>query len=201
MKIKICGLKSQQDIEYVNVLKPDYVGFILAPSKRRISPEKCKELVQQLNKDIIKVGVFVNASAKEINSVMEYANLDVAQIHGEESPEECVKIKKHVWKGFRIKDDKSLEQLNNYKVDGWLLDAYSKDKHGGTGERFTWDLIKNITLPDMVILAGGININNMGEAMKLPGIKCIDVSSGVEINGNKDYKKMKQLIERVRQYE
>lgn len=201
MEIKICGMKSKKDIDYANALNPEYVGFILAPSKRQINIELCKELSAQVKEGITKVGVFVNSSRDEVNEIMGYCSLDIAQLHGEESAGYCREINNRVWKVFRVKDKESLIKIEDYKVEGYLFDTFSKEHQGGTGESFSWDIIDGINCPGKIILAGGINSGNIKNISKYNHIQCIDVSSGVEIDGHKDYFKMKDIIERVRGFE
>ncbi|MFZ7120321.1 MAG: phosphoribosylanthranilate isomerase [Eubacteriaceae bacterium] len=198
MEIKICGLTRPEDIEFVNDLNPEYVGFVFAASKRRIDKEKCKELTRLLNKGIKKVGVFVNSSVNEINAIAKYCTLDICQLHGEESPKQCGDIKRNVWKAFRIKGKESFENILDYDVSGYLLDAYHENIYGGTGKTFQWDLITQINKDKKIILAGGITPTNVQKAIGVKNVQIIDVSSGVESNGIKDYEKMKKLIERVR---
>lgn len=198
MEIKICGLTRLEDIEFVNDLKPDYVGFVFATSKRRIDKEKCKELTKLLNKDIKKIGVFVNSPVNEVNEIAKYCDLDICQLHGEESPKQCADIIRDVWKAFRIKGKESLDNILDYNVSGYLLDAYHENIYGGTGKTFQWDLITEINKDKKIILAGGITPENVQKALEITNVQIIDVSSGVESNGIKDYEKMKKLIERVR---
>ena len=198
MEIKICGMRTIQDIEYMNIYKPEYVGFILAPSKRQITPNLCKELISKLDENIIKVGVFVNTSSEKINQIVSFCGLDIAQLHGEEKPYECDKIEASVWKAFRIRSKKDIEKIDDYNVDGCLLDAYDKNAYGGTGKSFSWQLIKDLDIKRKLILAGGIKLENVENTMTIDGIKCIDVSSGVETNGIKDKDKIREIIERVR---
>ncbi|MFZ7133550.1 MAG: phosphoribosylanthranilate isomerase [Eubacteriales bacterium] len=201
MEIKICGMMRPQDIDFVNVLQPDYVGFILAPSRRKISPEFCRYLTDKLDNNIQKVGVFVNSSSAEINDIIRYCNIDITQLHGDEKPPECKKIMGNVWKAIRIRGKEDLINTGDYDVEGYLLDTYHEKMAGGTGESFSWNIIQGVLLPKKTILAGGISLNNIEKAIMLDNIQCIDISSGVETHGVKDFYKIKEIIERVRQYE
>ncbi len=199
VKVKICGLKREEDILYVNELKPDYVGFVFAQSKRQVDKYRAKELIKDLDKNIKKVGVFLNAPAKEVKEISEYCNLDIIQLHGDEDPIYCKSFSKEVWKGFRIKDKDSLKELVNYNTYGFLLDTFKKGAYGGTGEIFNWDIVSDISKDKFVILAGGLNPENIQQAIKAVKPTVVDVSSGVEITGLKDYKKIRKFIENVRE--
>lgn len=197
-KIKICGLKREEDILYVNQLKPDYVGFVFAPSKRQIDSYQAKELIDILDKDIKTVGVFLNTPFEKVKEIAEYCNLDIIQLHGDESPEYCNAFDREVWKAFRIKDTNSIKNIDDYTTNGYLLDTYVKGEFGGTGETFNWDLVATLSSKKQVILAGGLTESNINEAIQIVKPHVVDISSGVETNGYKDFYKMKKFIERVR---
>ena len=203
-KIKICGLKRMEDIEIVNRYMPDYIGFIFAESKREITMEQGKAFVENLDKKIKKVGVFVDESIEKILEIADYCKLDVIQLHGDESVEYCREIKKYyeVWKSFSVRSNldeergKLIEKLNRYKgvVDIFLVDTYSKKTRGGTGEKFNWDKVEGLSSMYRLILAGGITIKNLEESIKKVNPEIIDISSGVEILGIKDEIKIRNLL-------
>lgn len=199
VKVKICGLTREEDIHFVNNERPEYVGFVFAKSKRQVDRDTGKHLISLLNKEIKVVGVFVNSTMDEVNDIADYCQLDVIQLHGDETPEMCKKATCEVWKAFRVQDQKSFQQLKDYHVNGYLLDAYHQNQFGGTGTAFDWRLLKNICVEKQIILAGGITPDNVKQAIKLSNVQIIDVSSGVETNGIKDAYKIKTLLERVRQ--
>ncbi len=205
--IKVCGLRRTEDIEYANLLKPDYVGFIFADSKRQVSKEEAKEFKEELNSEIKTVVIFVNQGIDDIIDIVNLIELDVVQLHGDEDQIyidklreklKSVKTDTEIWKAIRVKNQMSLEKIKSLKVDGILLDTYSIKAYGGLGESFDWDMVKNLKLDVKLILAGGIDENNIKEAKDKIAPDIIDVSSGVETDGMKDYKKMKLLIERGR---
>lgn len=205
--IKICGLRRVEDIEYANLLKPDYIGFIFATSKRQISKEEARQFKEMLSSEIKTVGIFVNQDIDDIIDISKTASLDVVQLHGDEDQiyvdklrESLKEIKRdiEVWKAIRVKNIDSLEEIKSLKVDGILLDTYSKEAYGGLGESFDWDIVRGLKTDTKLILAGGIDENNIKEAKGRVKPDIIDVSSGVETDGFKDYKKMKLLIERGR---
>ena len=204
VKIKICGLRSKRDIEIVNRYKPDYIGFIFAPSKRVITKEEGKEFIELLDKDIKSVGVFVNEKFEKVIEIAEYCNLDIVQLHGEESVEYLKKIDKkyEVWKAFSVKssEKKLKNKLEEYREvsDLFLLDAYSKDARGGTGETFDWELIEGISKKNRVALAGGIKATNIKKAVDLVQPEIIDISSGVEVEGIKDEKKISEIMKKIK---
>ena len=197
-KVKICGLKRREDILAVNKLRPDYVGFVFAKSKRQIDKYAAKELIYNLDKSIKTVGVFLNHPHETVKEINEYCGLDIIQLHGDESQQYCGLFRKDVWKAFRIKDKNSLRNLDSYNTHGYLLDTYVKGEYGGTGEVFNWDIASKASQERFIILAGGLSNENIEEAIRTANPTVVDVSSGVETDGYKDYYKMKKFIEKVR---
>lgn len=198
VEVKVCGMMREEDIFYANELQPDYVGFIFAPSRRQITVEKAMALVEKLDKKIKKVGVFVNPSMKEVAGIAKACGLDVLQFHGDEKPQEINFPLYEVWKSFRIKDSKSIEKLEDYSVEGYLLDTYVKGMQGGTGKAFNWDIVSEVAGRKPIILAGGLTPENLQKAIMKVRPKVVDVSSGIETNGYKDFNKMKIFIEKAR---
>ena len=205
-KIKICGLKSENDIKIVNKYGPDYVGFILAPSKRQVNYEVAKKLKALLNPSILAVGVFVNESLEVIGQYAEDKVIDVVQLHGDESLEMIKELKQQVSipviKAMRIKDEKQLKHLlpfiQEVTADYLLFDTYQEGLYGGSGKSFDWKLLE--VVKRSYFLAGGIGLHNIEEACKWKPF-AIDVSSGVETNGVKDAIKVSELIQKYRAYE
>jgi len=198
VKIKICGLTRIQDIEYVNKYKPDYAGFVFAESKRKVTPYIARELIHYLSPDIKKVGVFVNMPVERVNEIIDICNLDIVQLHGDETPYYCTLIHKPVWKAILIKDSSSLTDMDNYDVDAILFDSFSKESFGGTGRVFDWNIAASHKINKKLILAGGISANNVNQAIEIFNPYCVDVSSGVESDGVKSEYKIKQFIETIR---
>ena len=205
--IKVCGLRRIEDIEYANILKPDYIGFIFAKSKRRVTIQEAINLKHILDEDIKTVGIFVNEKIENVLDVAKSVCLDVVQLHGDENQEyieelkldfNANKIKPEIWKAIRVKNKESLKKAELLKVDGILLDTYSSEAYGGLGESFNWEIVRGLKLDKKVILAGGLNIENVELAKSIVKPDIIDVSSGIEIDGFKDYEKMKIFIERGR---
>jgi phosphoribosylanthranilate isomerase len=207
-EIKICGLKSIKDIESINRYKPEYAGFILAESKRRISRSQLKILIEELDDSIVPVGVFVNQSQYYIEQAL-VCGLKVVQLHGDENKkyiDSLAQLKKDydfdIWKVVRI-GNQSLEIVTEYldtfdNIDGFLLDKFSDKAYGGLGEKFKWETQKGIGNNYPIILAGGLNESNVLDGIESIRPKCVDISSGVETLGSKDDEKIKKIIERVR---
>lgn len=197
-KIKICGLKSVEDIKIINKYPVNYVGFVFAQSKRRVSKEKVKEMIKILKKNVKSVGVFVDTPYEEINKIVKYCNLDIVQMHGKEKNEECEKIIVPVWKGISIKNEKELNSAKFYKnVQGILLDGAK----AGSGTMFNWNLAREFSKEYFTILAGGLNEENVQNAIRITLPNVVDVSSGVEKNGKKNEEKIKKFIRKVKEYE
>lgn len=215
-KVKICGLTRKEDIEYVNELLPDYVGFVFAKSKRQVSLDRAKELINLLDKNIKTVGVFQNEDIDKVKNTAEYLNLDIIQLHGTENEEYIKKLYTFkVWKSLSIDavdslDNNSLlqdrvkfhqEKLNRlsvYEIEALLVDSSVKGVEGGTGVSFNWDILNGLVFNKKLILAGGLNCENIEKAMEKIKPYAVDVSSGVEENGMKNYNKIKSFIEKVR---
>ena len=194
MKIKICGLSRIQDIEAVNLSSPDYIGFVFAKSKRQVKKEQAKELKQKLNSDIKVVGVFVNEKIDQIVSLIKEGIIDMIQLHGTEDDNYIIELKKYVScpiiKAIKVKGQDDFNDITML-ADFYLLDGVTP----GSGKTFDWKLIQKLDKP--FFLAGGINLTNIDEAMK---IDCfgIDISSGVETDGKKDPLKIETIVRRVK---
>ena len=192
-KIKICGLTRKEDIKYINKYHPDYIGFVFALSKRQVSDNQAKELKALVNDDINVVGVFVDDDINHIITLVQQHIIDIVQLHGNEDEQYIELLKQHIdvpiIKAIKVINEDSLKV--NYNVDYYLLD----NKVSGSGQSFDWSLIKQLNKP--FFLAGGINLNNLDEALNQQAYG-IDLSSGVETNGIKDEAKIKEVIRRIR---
>lgn len=192
IKVKICGLQSEDDISYANELKPDYVGFVFLKGRRRyISPEKAARLRELLDPAIQCVGVFVNEPIENVISLFNSETIQVAQLHGHEDVDYAKQLKelcnKPIIKAFIIKNEDDINKALSYDCDYLLL-----DNGLGTGETFDWSLIRNIDKP--FFLAGGLTPENVQEAIALTHPYGVDSSSGVETDCHKDYNKIKAFI-------
>ena len=195
-KIKICGLRSEEDISYVNELRPDYVGFVFLEGRRRyISPQEAARLRKRLEPTIQSVGVFVDEPVENVAALLKEETIQLAQLHGREDEEYARKLKrlcdKPVIKAFIIRTPADVKKALAYPADYLLL-----DNGLGTGEVFDWTLIKNIDRP--FFLAGGLTPDNVRKAISDVCPYGVDVSSGVETKGRKDYRKIKAFIESAR---
>ncbi|MDD4715384.1 MAG: phosphoribosylanthranilate isomerase [Oscillospiraceae bacterium] len=200
MKIKICGLSRQEDIAAVNEARPDYVGFVFAPSRRQVDPDRAKRLKKALNPGILAVGVFVNALAEEILPLCRAGVIDLIQLHGEENAAyiTALKARTHapVIRAVRVRSKAQVLRAQEIPCDYLLLDAYRKGMPGGTGEGFDWSLLPPLSKP--FFLAGGIRLETVKTAASVCPY-CLDVSSGAETGGRKDPNKIKALVRAVRE--
>ena len=192
-KIKICGLKRREDIEYVNKYQPDYIGFVFAGKKRKLTYDQVVDLKKYLTSSIQVVGVFVNEDISFVEKLVREHVIDLVQLHGQEDQKYIQALKEKVdvpiIKAIQIKNEDSFNE--HYDVDYYLYDHGT----GGTGESFDWSMLKEIDKP--VFLAGGINLLNIDDALK-KNVYALDVSSGVETDGFKDEEKIKKIVRRVR---
>jgi phosphoribosylanthranilate isomerase len=198
MKVKICGITKLEDAKLAYELGADAIGFIFyEKSKRYIEPKKAKEIMNQLPVFLLRVGVFVNESAKEINEIARDIKLNLIQLHGEEPAEMIYDIELPVIKAFRVNENFDYSILSKYKNCSFLLDAYNENEYGGTGQKFNWRKIPS-ELKEKIILAGGISENNVEQIYKEVNPYAIDVSSSIEIEqGKKDHFKIKQLFQKI----
>ena len=202
VKIKICGITNLEDA--LNSVKAgcNALGFVFyRKSPRYITPEKANQIIKHIPAHILKIGVFVNAKEKAIKRTAKLCNLDMLQFHGNESPDFCKKFKGYkIIKAFRVKDKIELKNLLNYKTSSYLFDTFVKSKMGGTGRKFNWTLVRHLKgLRKPIFLSGGLNAENVTEAIKQVRPDWLDVSTSVEIKpGKKDYNKVKEFIEIVR---
>lgn len=174
----------------------DAVGFIFyKKSPRFITPREAKVIAADLPPFVLRVGVFVNETEERIHKIADNCGLDIVQLHGNETHGFCNRIRKKVFKAFRVQDVESLASLSKFNVDGFLLDAFKQGEWGGTGEVFDWDLVKQAKKFGRVIVAGGLNPSNVKGAIEKCRPYAVDVCSGVEKSpGIKDLKKVKEFI-------
>ena len=198
VKIKICGLRRLEDISIVNRYKPDYVGFVFADSKRKVSHDFAYEMKSNLSSDIVPVGVFVDADIGEIVELFDRGIIEIAQLHGLESEDYINKLRENtngelkIINAIEMSDEKDLLEYDNSISDYLLLDSGK-----GSGKTFDWGLIRK-DLNKEFFLAGGINISNITEAIEEFNPYAIDLSSGVETDGFKDENKIGEIMEVIR---
>ena len=198
-ELKICGIKTEAEVAILNEFPVHYAGFIFAPSKRKVSIETCIALGKKLRKGIRKVGVFVNEPLESLLEIAKACDLDVIQLHGEETVDYIKKIPYKVWKTIAIRNAESLEQITVYEdvVDGILFETYHEKLKGGTGQSFDWSLFPKENKSYQRILAGGIKPENIKEAigMALPDV--VDANSGVETEGYKTFEQIEKLVKEM----
>jgi phosphoribosylanthranilate isomerase len=200
IKIKICGITNLEDALAAADTGADALGFnFYKKSPRYIDPEKAAEIISQLPPFVMPVGVFVNEREEKIQEIQQLACLQAIQLHGDESPEFCQRFGGRVIKAFQVKDKESIKHMAHYHVGAFLLDSYRDGVHGGTGETFDWHLAVVAKTFGKVILAGGLNPENVAEAVKLVQPYGVDVAGGVEKEkGIKDHAKIKKFVSEVR---
>ena len=200
-KVKMCGISKVETIPAIVDAKPDYMGLVFAPSKRQVTVEQAKILIEELHKQCINhydikvvktVGVFVNETLDNLVRIADTANLDAVQLHGDEDETFIQSLKERtnveVWKAIQIRSAADVEKWIDSSADMLLFDAYHKDERGGTGEVFDWSSLDAFERTFM--LAGGIDSTNVARAIRTVRPYGIDISSGIETNGVKDDEKI-----------
>ncbi len=208
VKIKICGIKRIEDVYYVNQYLPDYIGFVYADTRRKVSQETASLLVKELDPRIQKVGVFVRQEIGLLTEALASGTVDYLQLHGDEDAayEEALfesliqhgidNPQERCIKACRIRGAEDFQRISETKCSRLLLDTYSQTLPGGTGEHFNWDLIQGIDRE--FFLAGGINVGNIERAIREVKPYAVDVSSSLETDGMKDQEKIREFMEKVR---
>ena len=215
-KVKMCGISKVETIPAVVEAKPDYMGLVFAPSKRQVTVDQAKTLVEELHKqyatrynsgaeqstndEIKTVGVFVNETLDNLITIAKEVNLDVVQLHGDEDEAFIQSLKERtnveVWKAVQIRSAVDAETWIDSSADMLLFDAYHKDERGGTGEIFDWSCLDEFERP--LMLAGGIDSTNVARAIRTVRPYGIDISSGIETDGVKDDEKITAFTKLVR---
>lgn len=205
-KVKICGITNQCDALLCANLGADAIGFnFYKKSKRFITPVHAGSIIEQLNGQISKFGVFVNPTIEEIIDTVRRARIDVIQLHGDESPRFVSDLRSvtqtPIVKAVRISNTFDSSSLSDFMADAFLLDSYSEGQFGGTGARFDWDkAIAALELGFPIYLAGGLNPENVGEAIRAVRPFAVDVASGVEMTPRKkDPAKLEAFIMNAKQ--
>ena len=201
--IKICGIKDMNTAHIAIDSGVNALGFVFAQSSRRIFPEDAKKIIQTLPKNILRVGVFVNASVSLVKEIAEYCNLTALQFHGMENVNYCRQYKRKVIKAIKVsKDGQLFPDPSSYEgiVKYFLTDTYQPDVDGGTGKVFPWKNLETVKKYGLVILAGGLNPNNIFQALSVTNPWGVDVSSGVETGDCKDEKKIKKYMEEIQRW-
>ncbi len=201
VRIKICGITNEEDALAAARFGADALGFIFAPSPRRIAPEKARQIIKALPPLVQTVGVFVDEDLGEVSSVAEMCGLDILQFHGSESADYCDSFDHRVIKAVRLRNRQDIKSLAKYDgvVQALLLDTYLPDKLGGTGMTFNWEWALEAGKYGRIILAGGLNPENVAAAISIVKPYGVDASSSLEQSpGVKDHEKVMQFIAEVR---
>ena len=195
--VKICGITSEADALAAAEAGADAIGLMFyEDSPRHVTISQAKAISEALPKHIVRVGVFVNAEESLISQAVIDCTLNILQFHGDESPEDCGRYNVMSLKAFRMQGPETLEAIQDFPADGFLLDAHVKDALGGTGATFNWDLaVRAQDLGRPIFLAGGLTVDNVAEAVAKVQPFAVDVSSGVESEpGKKDPAKMRAFV-------
>jgi phosphoribosylanthranilate isomerase len=199
-KIKICGLTRKRDIDAVNAVLPDYIGFVFTRSSRQICIEDAKALKSCLNPYIKAVGVFVDEEIENVVRLCSSHVIDLVQLHGDENERYIKELKScvpnKIIKAVRVRGPEDIKKAVDFSCDYLLFDTHHEGKYGGSGRTFDWSMIHNVSKP--YFLAGGINSGNVFQAIEQCKPYCIDVSSGVETDGYKDPEKIMDIVTKVR---
>jgi len=210
-RVKICGIKQKADALAVIEAGGDFIGLVFAPSQRQVTPVQASQIVNAVKSHshaIEVVGVFVNMPAPEVNMIASSCHLDWVQLSGDEPWEYCRQITKPLIKAVRIRQGQrpepicanlaTGEQILSSQKHLYLLDSQVKGRYGGTGITFDWSLARQVAEQFPVIIAGGLNPDNVAQVIEMAAPWGVDVSSGVEVGGAKDIVKIRAFIEVVR---
>lgn len=200
VRVKICGITNIEDARLAVRAGADALGFIFAPSPRRISPEEAADIIASLPPFVAAVGVFVDERPDRIREIAAQCRLGGIQFHGDEGPEECAGFGGRAIKAVRVKDAGSLRGLDRYRVGAFLLDSCVRGMRGGTGAVFAWNLAAAFFSATPVILSGGLTPENVAQAVSAVRPYAVDVSTGVESEpGRKDQARMEEFVRRAKE--
>lgn len=201
-KVKICGLMEPQHVKIAVDAGVDAIGFVFAPSKRQVTIVEAQELAKDIPPGVLKIGVFVNASRDEIEQTYREVPLDFIQFHGDESSDFIRKVGLPSIKVLSVYSDEDAKRSAHYETDYFLFDTPGTDFKGGSGMTFDWQLMKDAGVQsEKIILAGGLNADNVAQAIRTVHPYMVDVSSGVERMGRKDGNLMRAFIKAVKDEE
>ncbi|QUG83083.1 phosphoribosylanthranilate isomerase [Bacillus nitratireducens] len=201
MKVKICGITDVETAKRACEYGADALGFVFAESKRKITPENAKEIIGELPAHVLKVGVFVNESVEVVQKIADECELTHVQLHGSEDNHQIKRLNIPSIKALGVTSEADMKNAQTYEADYILFDSPKEKFYGGNGKTFPWDLLTHMpkALREKTILAGGLNIINIEEAIQTVQPYMVDVSSGVETEGKKDLKKIKQFIKKAKE--
>ncbi len=197
VKVKICGVRTNDEAQAAIEYGADALGFnFWAKSPRYVEPLEAQQIIRRLPPFITCVGVFVNESAARINEIVEFTRIRAVQLHGDEAPEFADRLAlPTIIKAFRVGEDFDLNLIKQFPAQAFLLDAKVKGEYGGTGARFDWRIAVAAKLLAPIILAGGLNADNVSLAIEQVQPYAVDVCSGVEAEpGRKDLNKLREFL-------
>ncbi len=200
-EIKVCGMTNREDALFAASCGVGALGFIFyEKTPRAVTPEKAKEIIAALPGEVVKIGVFVNHVYDEIERIRKFCNLDMIQLHGDESPEFCRRFPSSmVIRALSPRTEDDLRLIDDYPGTPILMDAYAPGLRGGTGRTADWNLARVVMKTHSLILAGGLNPDNILEALASVSPDAVDINSGVETApGKKDHKKIRAIIDLIR---
>jgi phosphoribosylanthranilate isomerase len=196
--VKVCGITTPEDAQTAASSGADAIGLVFAESPRRLSVEEARRTAAALPDRVLKVGVFVNEEPAEVLRIAAEVGLDYAQLHGDESPEVVATVREgglKVIKALRVRGADSLAVMEGYEADLFLLDAYSEKARGGTGERFDWGLAKSLKGRGNIVVSGGLNPENVREAIRFFQPYWVDASSSLEDTpGKKNEERVRRFV-------
>ncbi len=206
VRVKICGITNAADALAAVEAGANLLGFnFYAKSPRHVTEAEAAKIRPQLPKKVDAVGIFVNAPAADVSALCESLKLDAAQLHGDETPQTVAEVSRSVpvWKAFRVDAGFPLNTLDEYpEAFAFLFDAAHTDQYGGTGRTTDWDVARRAAIGRRIILAGGLNIENVAAAVRIVRPYAVDVASGVESKpGKKDHGRLREFIQEVRRGE
>ncbi len=198
MKVKICGITDMETAKRACEYGADALGFVFAESKRKITPKRAEEIIQELPANVLKIGVFVNESVEMIQKIADECGLTHVQLHGDEDNYQIRRLNIPSIKSLGVTSESDMKNAQGYETDYILFDSPKEKFHGGNGKTFSWGLLAHMPkeLREKTILAGGLNTLNIEEAIRTVRPYMVDVSSGVETEGKKDVEKIKQFIKK-----
>ncbi|MGM0854264.1 MAG: phosphoribosylanthranilate isomerase [Bacillota bacterium] len=193
-KVKVCGIKRQEEALWAIEAGADAIGFVFADSKRKIDVESAAFISASLPSHILKIGVFVNEAKEKMEEIFQTVNLDYVQLHGDESVQFCDSLNHPFIKAISIKEKEDIDGIEHFGGEMILVDSGTGPHRGGNGTTFNWDYVHALNIPQHLILAGGLNRDNVREAITKVRPYMVDVSSGVETEGKKDRGKIESFI-------
>jgi len=199
-RVKICGITNLEDALKATELGADALGFIFyRKSPRYISPKTAGPIIRELPPFITPVGVFVDEELHKVASTAAETGIRSVQLHGSEPPEYCEQLGLKAIKAIRVKDRADINRLKSYNVSAYLLDTFKEGVQGGTGETFDWEIAIEAKALGRVILSGGLNPENVREALEKVRPYAVDASSGLEERpGKKDHARLEKFMEQIR---